>query len=157
MTDPHPDPLVRGMDPRIRIRTKISCIRNTATHCRVSQVRNAANVLLFWAARKQLSRGAQLLTARDWLVCSILQPRVRRRCWWPERWRREQCTSSTWPGRTDCPQALRTAFVPFPAVYVYYLFQCCGSGMFIPDPNFFQSRIPNPNFSIPDPGVASKN
>jgi hypothetical protein len=31
-TDPHPDPLVRGTDPRIRIRvrTKISLIRNTA-------------------------------------------------------------------------------------------------------------------------------
>ncbi len=30
--DPHPDldPLVGGMDPRIRIRTKISWIRNTA-------------------------------------------------------------------------------------------------------------------------------
>jgi hypothetical protein len=44
--------------------------------------------------------------------------------------------------------------------------QCCGSGMFIldldrlfsiPDPNFFTSRIPDPNFSIPDPGSASKN
>jgi hypothetical protein len=28
--DPDPDPLVRGMDPRIRIHTKISWIRNTA-------------------------------------------------------------------------------------------------------------------------------
>jgi hypothetical protein len=27
--DPHPDPLVRGMDPRIRIHTKISWIRDT--------------------------------------------------------------------------------------------------------------------------------
>jgi hypothetical protein len=26
--DPHPDPLVRGTDPRIRIRTKMSRIRN---------------------------------------------------------------------------------------------------------------------------------
>jgi hypothetical protein len=42
--------------------------------------------------------------------------------------------------------------------------QCCGSGMFIPDPNF---SFPDPNFfhpgslirifSIPDPGSASKN
>jgi hypothetical protein len=32
-------------------------------------------------------------------------------------------------------------------------YQCCGSGMFIPDPRseFFSSRIPGPNFSIPDP------
>jgi hypothetical protein len=28
--DPYPDPLVRGMDPRIRIHTKISWICNTA-------------------------------------------------------------------------------------------------------------------------------
>ncbi len=28
--EPHPDPLVRGMDPRIRIRTKMSRIHNTA-------------------------------------------------------------------------------------------------------------------------------
>ncbi len=28
--DPDPDPLVRGMDPRIRIHPKISWIRNTA-------------------------------------------------------------------------------------------------------------------------------
>ncbi len=39
--------------------------------------------------------------------------------------------------------------------------QCCGSRMFIPDPgsDFFPSRIPDPdpNFSIPDPGSASKN
>jgi hypothetical protein len=27
--DPHPDPLVRGMNPRIRIHTKMSWIRNT--------------------------------------------------------------------------------------------------------------------------------
>jgi hypothetical protein len=27
--DPHPDPLVRGMDPQIRIHTKMSWIRNT--------------------------------------------------------------------------------------------------------------------------------
>jgi hypothetical protein len=52
--DPHPDPdpgpLVRGMDPRIRIRihTKISWIRNT-------HVTKYANILLFlerWFAAK---------------------------------------------------------------------------------------------------------
>ena len=30
-----------------------------------------------------------------------------------------------------------------------YIYQCCGSGMFIPDPTFFH---PGPDFSIPDPG-----
>ncbi len=30
--DPNPDPLVRGMDPRIRIHTKMSCIRNTGSY-----------------------------------------------------------------------------------------------------------------------------
>ncbi len=112
-------------------------------HCYILKSFTSINL----GSREKLSRGAELLNATDWLVCSILQPRVRRRCWWPERWRREQCTSSTWPGRTDCPQALRTAFVPSPAVFVYYLFQCCESGMFITDPNF----------PIPDPGSASKN
>jgi hypothetical protein len=29
--DPNPDPLVRGMDPRIRIHPKMSWIRNTAS------------------------------------------------------------------------------------------------------------------------------
>jgi hypothetical protein len=29
MVNPDPDPLVRGMDPRIRIHTKMSWIRNT--------------------------------------------------------------------------------------------------------------------------------
>jgi hypothetical protein len=31
--------------------------------------------------------------------------------------------------------------------------QCCGYGMFIRDPgsDFFPSRIPDPNFSTPDP------
>ncbi len=35
--------------------------------------------------------------------------------------------------------------------------QCCGSGMFIPDPGskFIPSRIPDPNFSLP--GSSSKN
>ncbi len=42
--DQHPDPLVRGMDPRIRIRTKISWIRNTVPHLfrRYSRVRSGA-------------------------------------------------------------------------------------------------------------------
>jgi hypothetical protein len=37
--------------------------------------------------------------------------------------------------------------------------QCCGSGMFIPDPgsDFFPSRILDRTDSIPDPGSASKN
>ncbi len=30
--DPDPDPLVRGMDPRVRIHTKMSWIRNTGLH-----------------------------------------------------------------------------------------------------------------------------
>jgi hypothetical protein len=30
--DPNPDPLCKGTDPRIRIRTKMSRIRNTASN-----------------------------------------------------------------------------------------------------------------------------
>ena len=32
--DPDPDPLVRGMNPRIRIHPKMSWIRNTETKCK---------------------------------------------------------------------------------------------------------------------------
>jgi hypothetical protein len=35
------------------------------------------------------------------------------------------------------------------------ILQCCGSGMFIPDPNFFPSWVQI--FSTPDPGSAAKN
>jgi hypothetical protein len=44
-------------------------------------------------------------------------------------------------------------------LFFYFTFQvreqCCGSGMFIPDPTFFHSRIRI--VSILDPGSASKN
>jgi hypothetical protein len=35
--------------------------------------------------------------------------------------------------------------------------QCCGSGMFIPDPDFYPSRIPDPRSRIPDPGSKNSN
>ncbi len=35
--------------------------------------------------------------------------------------------------------------------------QCCGSGMFIPDPNFYPSRIPDLGSRIPDPGSKNRN
>ncbi len=38
--DPNPDPLVRGMDPRIRIHTKMSRIRNT-DKCKIFQCGNS--------------------------------------------------------------------------------------------------------------------
>ncbi len=38
-----------------------------------------------------------------------------------------------------------------------YWQQCCGSGMFIPDPTFFHLRSRIRIVSIPDPGSASKN
>jgi hypothetical protein len=34
--------------------------------------------------------------------------------------------------------------------------QCCGSGMFIPDPDFYPSRISDPGSRIPDPKTATK-
>jgi hypothetical protein len=34
--------------------------------------------------------------------------------------------------------------------------QCCGSGMFIPDPDFYPSRIPDPGSRIPKPKTATK-
>jgi hypothetical protein len=35
--------------------------------------------------------------------------------------------------------------------------QCCGSGMFIPDPDFYRSRIPDPGSRIPNPGSKNSN
>jgi hypothetical protein len=34
--------------------------------------------------------------------------------------------------------------------------QCGGSGMFFPDPDFYQSRIPDLGSRIPDPKTATK-
>jgi hypothetical protein len=34
--------------------------------------------------------------------------------------------------------------------------QCGGSGMFIPDPEFYPSRIPDPGSRIPDPKTTTK-
>jgi hypothetical protein len=34
--------------------------------------------------------------------------------------------------------------------------QCCGSGIFIPDPDFYPSRIPDLRSRIPDPKTATK-
>jgi hypothetical protein len=40
-------------------------------------------------------------------------------------------------------------------ILTYYM-QCCGSGMFIPDPDFYPSRIPDPGSRISDPKTAKK-
>jgi hypothetical protein len=34
--------------------------------------------------------------------------------------------------------------------------QCCGSGMFIPDPDFYPFRIPDLGSRIPDPKTATQ-
>ncbi len=70
-------------------------------------------------------------------------------------------------------QRFWSEFLFFNRGLLYYFlilipFQCCGSGMFIPDQNFFQpgfwirffhpgSRIRNLSVPDPDPGTASKN
>ncbi len=43
-------------------------------------------------------------------------------------------------------------------VYLSFIYQhqCCGSGMFIPDPDFYPSRISNLGSRIPDPKTATK-
>ncbi len=46
--DPNPDPLVRGMDPRIRIHTKMSWIRNTSSRGSNSATSGS---LSLWTAR----------------------------------------------------------------------------------------------------------
>jgi hypothetical protein len=44
-SDPNPDPLVRGMDPRIRIHAKMSWIRNTGSSF---PYRGLANGIFSW-------------------------------------------------------------------------------------------------------------
>jgi hypothetical protein len=39
----------------------------------------------------------------------------------------------------------------------FHILQCCGSGMFIPDPTFFHPSSRIRSVSIPDPGSSSKN
>ncbi len=46
--DPNPDQFVRGMDPRIRIRTKISWIRNTGP-VDINQYYPLCSLKVFWA------------------------------------------------------------------------------------------------------------
>jgi hypothetical protein len=54
---------------------------------------------------------------------------------------------SFWPNKvrvqvhwSSCFRIQNSSFV------AAYYWQCCGSGMYIPDPNFFPSRIPDPGF-----------
>ncbi len=75
-------------------------------------------------------------------------------------------TGGETPGIESCAfppsfwQSLLWILAGFNADPVPAFFRCCGSGMFIPDPNI---SITDPNFSIPDqsffpsPGSASKN
>jgi hypothetical protein len=41
-------------------------------------------------------------------------------------------------------------------VFYYYFEQCCGSEMFIPDPDFYPFRIPDLGSRILDPKTATK-
>jgi hypothetical protein len=43
-----PDPLVRDMDPRIRIRTKMSRIPNTAVFCNVAKRKKERKIVYFF-------------------------------------------------------------------------------------------------------------
>jgi hypothetical protein len=56
-----PDPLVRGMDPRIQIRihTKMSWIRNTTTY---GIIINDENKNLFWQISRQILRSRAILS-----------------------------------------------------------------------------------------------
>ncbi len=49
-----------------------------------------------------------------------------------------------------CTVSVQYSYSPF--LIPVCVYQCCGSGMFIPDPNFFPSRIPDPGPTrFPDP------
>jgi hypothetical protein len=52
---------------------------------------------------------------------------------------------------------LRVGITDFtPQLKMWYFLQCCGSGMFIPDPDFYPSRISEPGSRIPDQKTATK-
>jgi hypothetical protein len=64
----------------------------------------------------------------------------------------EGCRLSSWRPRDK-----------YIAVLIKEYLQCCGSRMFIPDPDFYSSRIPDlgarisePGSRIPDPKTATK-
>jgi hypothetical protein len=46
--------------------------------------------------------------------------------------------------------------LPELTIYFVKFRQCCGSGMFIPDPDFYPFRIPDLESRIPDPKTATK-
>jgi hypothetical protein len=50
-------------------------------------------------------------------------------------------------------ESLETRFWVLKEINSFMRIQCCGSGMFIPDPTFYPSRIPDPGVKkAPDPG-----
>jgi hypothetical protein len=52
--DPNPDPLDTGMDPRIRIRTKMSRIRNTASVMYLYLIPERQRDMAFWTISSDL-------------------------------------------------------------------------------------------------------
>ncbi len=50
----------------------------------------------------------------------------------------------------------QTFKVAYPPIN-FLLFQCCGSGMFIPDPGFYPSRIPDPKTATTKKERGEKN
>ncbi len=57
---------------------------------------------------------------------------------------------------TFCESTPYVPGYPFPRFTKRGRMQCGGSGMFIPDPEFYPSRIPDPGSRIPDPKTATK-
>ncbi len=57
--------------------------------------------------------------------------------------------TGSWPGERGLKKSsLRLSLGHF---FPYY-YQCCGSGMFIPDPDFYPSRIPDPKSATKERG-----
>jgi hypothetical protein len=77
-----------------------------------------------------------------------LNSKVPRSAIWYGTQRVSPCDSPT--GKTIPPEKFKNNGLP-PGK------QCCGSGVFIPDPDFYQSRIPDLGSWIPDPKTAIKD
>ncbi len=126
--DQYPDPLVRGMDPRIRIRTKISWIRKTAT------LDKSLHALVVTAVLKAYM-SLMLLCGRE--------DEERAWAWGAEpgaEGSAEDGAGGDHPASHPAGRGPHTEApgntTDFITCVWHWQLQCCGSGMFILDPGY---------------------
>jgi hypothetical protein len=150
--DPNPNPLVRGMDPRIRIHTKMSWIRNTDRPVVISSIKRFKKSKLSWfypghsssvirRLEEEISRLEEIKKANIEKFVTNLRNELHRL--WDDCYYSEKQRSVTLIFFKGCksfyPSSANRDLLPDILLSVDH---CCGPGLFIPDPDF----------SIPDPG-----